>query len=326
MPAPIMKKDVPPDDLTRLHEAALRFFDCIGRVVVGKREAVELFFTALLCEGHILLEDVPGVGKTLLAKAAARALACEFKRIQFTPDLLPSDVTGINYFNPKSGDFQFIPGPIMANIVLADEINRATPRTQSCLLEAMQERQITVDAESKRLPRPFVVLATQNPIEQEGTFPLPEAQLDRFLMKLNLGYPSEEEEGMIVSQLDPANTLEALDPVLDGAELMEYRVICGNTMVEDSVRGYLIRLVRGTRDHRFIQLGASPRAAQALFRAAQARAALDGRSFVLPDDVKNLALPVLAHRLVIRPECRVRGRTKESIVTEIIEQTPVPID
>lgn len=306
--------------------AADRLIENVERVIVGKRDAVTLVAVALLSEGHVLLEDVPGVGKTLLAKAVARSIEGSFRRIQFTPDLLPSDVTGINVFNQKSGEFQFRPGPIMANVVLADEINRATPRTQSCLLEAMEEYQVTVDSETRALPHPFLVLATQNPVEHEGTFPLPEAQLDRFLLTVRHGYPTAAEEEQILLRFERANPLESLSAVLSGEEILSLQKLCRQVFVEPSVRAYLVQLVRATRVHQGIRLGASPRATQRLHRAAQALAAVQGRGFVIPDDVKQLVVPVLAHRLIIGVEARLRGETRESLLRAIMEATPVPID
>ena len=313
-------------DILRIKETAERFIQNVSKVIVGKRETVELVLVALLCEGHVLIEDVPGIGKTMLAKAVARSLACSFKRIQSTPDLLPSDVTGIHYFNQKTSEFEFRPGPIMANIVLMDEINRATPRTQSCLLEAMQEQQVTVDLETVRLPRPFMVIATQNPVELEGTFPLPEAQLDRFLLRVNLGYPSEDEEGTILSRFEQANPLDSLTSVLEAAELLELQKLCHHVYVEESVRKYVTAITRATRGHEGLKLGASPRASLGLHLAAQALAAIQGRSYVIPDDVKYLAVPALAHRLISKTETRLRGRSLEAIVDEIVSGVPVPVE
>jgi len=313
-------------DVSQVKAAADRLTENIGRVIVGKKEVIELVLVALLCEGHLLIEDVPGIGKTMLAKATAKSLGGSFRRIQFTPDLLPSDVTGIHYFNQKTSEFQFRPGPIIANIVLADEINRATPRTQSCLLECMQEQQITVDGETVPLPRPFLVMATQNPIELEGTFPLPEAQLDRFLLRIKLGYPTEGEEGAILTRFQQENPLDALFSVVEAAELLELQRLCRQVYVEDSVRNYVIAITRATRNHQDIELGASPRASLSLYLAAQSLAAIRGRNYVIPDDVKYLAIPTLAHRLIARTEARLRGGSVESIVREIISNVPVPVE
>jgi MoxR-like ATPase len=298
----------------------------VKKVIVGKDEVVELTLIALLCEGHALLEDVPGIGKTTLAKATARSLGCLFQRIQFTPDLLPSDVTGIYYFNQKNQDFEFRPGPVMAQVLLADEINRATPRTQSALLEAMQERQVTVDGNTMILPRPFLVLATQNPIELEGTFPLPEAQVDRFLLKIRLGYPTEQEENDILVRFQQSDPLTELEAVTGAAELLEMQEAVRQVRVEDSVRGYIVQVARATRDHPAVSLGVSPRGTMALYRTSQARAAIRGRDFVIPDDVKALAPYVLTHRIIINPQTRLRGRTTEEVVMEVVDQVPVPVE
>jgi MoxR-like ATPase len=295
-------------------------------VIVGKDDVIELCLVALLCEGHILLEDVPGIGKTTLAKALARSIGCSFKRIQFTPDLLPSDVTGILYFNQKKQEFEFRQGPIMAQVVLADEINRATPRTQSALLEAMQERQVTVDVETMPLPRPFVVLATQNPIELEGTFPLPEAQIDRFLMKVALGYPSEPDENAILLRYEREDPLEALAPVVQASDLLAMQQQVKEVLVEESVRDYVVKVVRATRKHAAVELGVSPRGTLALYKTAQALAALRDRQFVIPDDVKYLAPPVLTHRIIISPQTRLRGRRPEEVMAEIVDTVPVPVE
>ena len=312
--------------IARIQEAADRFIGNISRVIVGKKETIELVLVALLCEGHVLVEDVPGIGKTMLAKATASSLGCNFKRIQFTPDLLPSDVTGIYYFNQKTSEFEFRPGPIIANIVLADEINRATPRTQSCLLECMQERQVTVDVTTMPLPRPFLVIATQNPVELEGTFPLPEAQLDRFLLKFRLGYPSEDEEGAILQRFQQENPLDNLTPVVEASELLELQKLCRQVYVEESVRNYIVAIAQATRSHQGIKLGASPRASLSLYLASQSLAALQGRNYVIPDDVKYLVTPVLAHRLVAKVETKLRGQSAESILEEIASTTPVPVE
>ena len=318
-------KEVGPE-ISRIQEAAGRFISNVSKVVVVKKETAELVLVALLCEGHILIEDVPGIGKTMLAKAAAKSLDCSFKRIQCTPDLLPSDVTGIHYFNQKLSEFEFRPGPIMSNIVLVDEINRATPRTQSCLLECMQEQQVTVDLETIPLPRPFLVVATQNPIEQAGTFPLPEAQLDRFLLRIKLGYPSEDEEGTILSRFQQENPLNSLTSVITAKELLELQRLCRQVYIEDSVRNYVIAITRATRSHQGIELGASPRASLNLHLASQAIAAIRGRNYVIPDDVKYLAVPALAHRLTAKTEARLRGRSLGEIVSEIVSAVPVPVE
>lgn len=308
-----------------LQDFAQRLRANIARAVIGKDDVVELALIALLCEGHILFEDVPGIGKTTLAKALARSLSCSFARIQFTPDLLPSDVTGIAWYNQKAQDFEFRPGPIMAQIVLADEINRATPRTQSALLEAMQERQITVDRETYPLPRPFLVLATQNPIELEGTFPLPEAQLDRFLIKSPLGYPSEADENAMLREYERSDPLVALEAVVTADEVVAAQAAVREVQVDDAVRDYLVRVVRATRQHPAVELGASPRGTLGLYRACQSRAALSGRNYVLPDDIKIMALHVLTHRLHINPQTRLRGRTAPEVVAEVVGEVPTPV-
>ncbi|MFN2219935.1 MAG: AAA family ATPase [Anaerolineae bacterium] len=309
-----------------IKQSADRVVENIARVIVGKDEVIELCLAALLCEGHILLEDVPGIGKTTLAKAIARSTGCSFRRIQFTPDLLPSDVTGILYFNQRSQDFEFRPGPIMSQVVLADEINRATPRTQSALLEAMQERQVTVDVDTMALPRPFLVLATQNPIELEGTFPLPEAQIDRFLMRVALGYPSKEDENAILLRYERHDPLDTLEPVMQAGDLLAMQEQVKTVLVEDSVREYMVDVVRATREHDAVELGVSPRGTLALYRTAQALAALRGRAFVIPDDVKYLAPWVLTHRIIISPQTRLRGRRPEEVMAEIVDTVPVPVE
>ena len=315
-----------PPDVTPVVKAARGLLDNVSRVIIGKERVVELCLVALLCEGHVLIEDVPGIGKTTLAKAIARSLGCSFRRIQFTPDLLPSDVTGVLYFNQKAQEFEFRPGPLIAQIVLADEINRATPRTQSALLEAMQERQVTVDVETIPLPRPFLVLATQNPIELEGTFPLPEAQLDRFLMRISLGYPSEKEEGEILLRYEREDPLESLQAVVEADELLALQRRVREVLVVESVRDYVVRLVRATREHEAIELGVSPRGAMSLYRTAQALAALRGRPFVTPDDVKELAAPVLSHRIIVNPQARLRGRRPADVLGSVLAALPVPVE
>ena len=307
-------------------QAVEKLVNNVSKVIVGKKDTIELILVALLCEGHVLIEDVPGIGKTMLAKAVTRSLGCTFKRIQCTPDLLPSDVTGIHYFNQKTSEFQFRPGPIMANIVLVDEINRATPRTQSCLLECMQEQQVTVDLETIALPRPFLVIATQNPVELEGTFPLPEAQLDRFLLRVGLGYPSEDEEGAILCRFQQSNPLDTLTNVIEAKELLELQKLCRQIYVSDSVRDYVTAITRATRCHDGIRLGASPRASLGLHLASQALAAIRGRNYVIPDDVKYLAVPALAHRLISKTEARLRGHSVETIVSEVLSIVAVPVE
>ncbi len=313
-------------EIHSVREAAEKITASIGRVLVGKRETIELVFIALLCEGHVLIEDVPGVGKTLLAKAMAKSAGCRFKRIQCTPDLLPSDVTGINYFNPQTTAFEFRPGPILGNIILVDEINRAMPRTQSSLLECMQEAQVTIDLETIPLPRPFMILATQNPIELEGTFPLPEAQLDRFLLRVKLGYPEAGEEEAILTRFHQSNPLDDLSGVLEPEGILQLQRVCRRVYVEDSVRKYITELTRSTRSHGKIKLGSSPRASLGLYLAAQARAATQGRAYVIPDDVKSLAISVLAHRFVLKSEARMKGSSREEIINDILSTVPVPVE
>lgn len=307
-------------------EKAARLRENIQQVIVGKADVIDLALIAILCEGHLLLEDVPGTGKTTLAKTIAVSLGCSFRRVQFTPDLLPSDLTGIYYFNQKSQEFEFRPGPIMSQILLADEINRATPRTQSALLESMQERQVTVDIATHLLPRPFLVLATQNPIELEGTFPLPEAQLDRFLMKVALGYPDETGENAMLTRFERADPLDELESVVGPEEIIAMQQEVRLVRVEDSVRQYVVNVCRATRLHDDILLGASPRATLALYRTCQARAAINGREFVIPDDVKQMAPHVLTHRLVVNPQTRLRGRLPEDVVREVVNTVPVPVE
>jgi MoxR-like ATPase len=307
-------------------DATARVRANVERVVVARGEVIDFALVALLCAGHVLIEDVPGIGKTVLAKSLARSVGCSFKRIQFTPDLMPSDVTGINFYNQKSGEFEFRAGPIIANIVLADEINRATPRTQSALLEAMEERQVTVDGATMPLPAPFLVLATQNPIELEGTFPLPEAQLDRFLMRLRLGYPDATAEDAILTRFEAADPLAELQPVVEAAELVRMGALLPSVHCEPSVRQYVIRLTQATRAHAAVELGASPRASLALFRAARALAAVRRRAYVIPDDVQALAVAVLAHRITLSSQARLRGRDAEALVREVVEEIPVPVE
>jgi MoxR-like ATPase len=304
-------------------------FDSIRRnvetVLQGKSHEVQLALVTLVAEGHLLIEDVPGVGKTMLAKAIARSIDCSFRRIQFTPDLLPTDVTGVNVFNQERGDFEFKPGAIFANIVLADEINRASPKTQSALLESMEERQVTVDTVTYHLGTPFVVIATQNPIEHEGTYPLPEAQLDRFMMRLSIGYPGTESELDILATHGVASTLEQLEPVADAPAVAELIDMARRVHVSPSLRRYIVDISDATRTHRDLFLGASPRASIMLLRAARALAAAEGRDYVIPDDVKGLAVPVLAHRLIVTADASMTGRTSATVLTELLEEVRVPV-
>ncbi len=305
-------------------EFAERLFQNVEQVIIGKRQAVELVLVALLCRGHVLLEDVPGTGKTVLAKSIARSIGGSFKRIQFTPDLLPSDVTGVSIFNQQSREFEFRPGPVFAQIVLADEINRATPKTQSALLEAMEERQVTVDGVTHALPAPFIVLATQNPIEYEGTFPLPEAQLDRFLLRLHLGYPERLDEIAILRRQRQAHPLDHLPTIASIEELLELQTAIKQVYVDELVEEYIVALTTATRHHEEIYLGASARGSLALYRTAQAWAAIRGHDYVTPDDVKLLADAVLGHRLIVSPAARVRSVTASTLIEEILTMVPVP--
>lgn len=296
----------------------------VASVVVGKEDVIDLLLIALLARGHVLLEDVPGVGKTLLARTLAIAMGCGFRRVQFTPDVLPSDVTGSTLFNRRTNEFEFRPGPVFTPVLLADEINRASPRTQSSLLEAMEERQVSVEGRSVALPEPFIVLATQNPIELEGTFPLPEAQLDRFLLRVAPGYPSREDEELMLARFGHGSP--HVEPVATAEEIVTLQAAREEVGVGEAVRDYLLDVVAATRvDHR-LALGASPRAALALYRAVQARAQLQGRAFALPDDVKELASPVLAHRLAVRPESRLRGDSETHVVEDVLARVPVPVE
>lgn len=296
----------------------------VERVMVGKRSAVQLTVLGLLCQGHILIEDVPGVGKTVLAKSLSKSVGCDFQRIQFTPDMLPTDVTGVSVYNQKNGEFEFRPGPIHAQIILADEINRATPKTQSALLEAMEERQVTVDGKTYRLTPPFMVLATQNPIEYEGTFPLPEAQLDRFMLRIRLGYPSKQEEMEILDRQQFVHPVEQIEQVVSVEELLEAQQSIKEIYMDTLVKDYVVEIVRQTRVHPDVYLGSSSRGALAIYRLCQARAALFGRDYVLPDDVKALAEAALGHRIIVGPAARIKDVEADSIVTDILNKVPVP--
>ena len=297
----------------------------VGRVIVGAEEAVTLTLVALFARGHVLLEDVPGTGKTTLAHALARSIGGSFSRIQFTPDLMPSDILGINFYSQKSGEFEFRQGPLVASIVLADEINRATPRTQSALLESMGERTITVDGVTRHLPEPFIVIATQNPIELEGTFPLPEAQLDRFLLRISLGYPDEQGELEVVRRQQGPPPLDALEPVVDAATLVQLAERLEDIHIEEEVARYMVRIARATRDHEAFDLGASPRGSIGLLHSTRALAAIEGRDYVRPDDVKRMAQGVLAHRLMLSSQTRLRGRNSVEVLDEILRELPVPL-
>lgn len=312
------------NDLTAGRQIAQRLIDNVEKVIVGKDKTVELAVIGLMSNGHLLIEDAPGVGKTMLARSLAKSINCSFKRIQFTPDMLPGDITGVSVYNQKTSDFEFRPGPIMANVILADEINRATPKVQSALLECMEEGQITVDGVAHVMPVPFHVLATQNPIEYEGTFPLPETQLDRFLIRLSLGYPSIADEITIMERQHLAHPIELLEPVADSEEVLMLEKVVRKVFVDELVRQYIASLVAATRQHTGIRLGASPRGSLALFRTVQARALLQGRDYVLPDDVKHMAEPVLAHRLILRSKEQSEDRSGRNLVGELLETVPVP--
>ena len=304
--------------------AAERILTNVDRVIIGKSQETRLALVCLLARGHLLIEDVPGVGKTMLARALARSTGCSFQRIQFTPDLLPSDVTGVSVFNQGTRDFEFRPGPIMAQVVLTDEINRATPKTQSALLEAMEERQVTVDGITHYVPDPFMVMATQNPIEYEGTFPLPEAQLDRFLMRVQLGYPSPTDEVLVLDAQQSSHPIESLEEVTNAAEVLELQAAVREIYIDPLVKQYIVTLVNATRQHESVYLGASPRGSIALMRAAQAYAMLDGRDFVQPDDIKLLANATLGHRVIVSPGARVRNIDSAQVIEESIGRVPVP--
>jgi len=310
--------------MSQVQATAKKIITNVEKVVIGKRQEIILALVAGFCEGHILLEDVPGVAKTMLARALAASIGCTFKRVQCTPDLLPTDVTGASIFNQKTVEFEFRAGPVFAQIVLADEINRATPRTQAALLEAMGEGRVTVDGTTYDLPRPFLVIATQNPVDHEGTFPLPEAQLDRFLVRLSLGYPSLADEGQMLERLQHGHPIDDLTPVAVAAEVAACQRACREVHVDEKVRDYILQLVHASRVHDDVQLGGSPRASIALFRTSQALAAIRGRAFVLPDDVKRMAAAVLTHRLILQPESRLRRVTAATVVEELLNQVPVP--
>jgi MoxR-like ATPase len=296
----------------------------VEKVIIGKSSDVRLAVICLICQGHLLIEDVPGVGKTMLARSLATSAGCTFKRIQFTPDILPSDVTGVSVYNQRSSDFEFRPGPLMAQLVLADEINRATPKTQSALLEAMEERQITVDGITRKLPEPFMVMATQNPIEYEGTFPLPEAQLDRFLMRIHLGYPTQTDEILMMDSQQTLHPIDSLEPITEPMEIVAMQRAVKEIYVDPLIKQYIVALVDMTRQHESVYLGASPRGSLALYRTAQARALLDGRDFVIPDDVKELAYTTLGHRVIVSPSARVKSISASDIILGCLDRVPVP--
>ncbi|MGD8632441.1 MAG: MoxR family ATPase [Anaerolineales bacterium] len=301
-----------------------RIADNVSKVIVGKPESIRLTIIGLLCQGHILIEDVPGTGKTMLAKSLARSIGCSFNRIQFTPDMLPSDVTGVSIFNQKTSEFEFRPGPVIAQIVLTDEINRATPKTQAALLEAMEERQVTVDGKTYQLPEPFMVMATQNPIEYEGTFPLPEAQMDRFLLRINVGYPAGRDEIQMLANQRLTHPINSLEQVVGVEELLQVQTAIRRVNVSAEVMAYIVELVDATRSHNEVYLGASPRGSLALYRTAQAFAAINARDYVLPDDIKALAVPALAHRLIVGSAARIREVDERDIISELLDRIPVP--
>lgn len=310
--------------MRQIRVVAERIVNNVEKVIFGKHEEIMLAVIGLLCQGHLLIEDVPGVGKTMLAKSLAKSIGCTFRRIQFTPDMLPSDVTGVSVFNQKTREFEFRPGPVMANIVLTDEINRATPKTQSALLEAMEERQVTVDGKTYPLGRPFLVLATQNPIEYEGTFPLPEAQLDRFMMRISLGYPAPKEEIAILDSQQYIHPVEEIDQVVTVEELIDAQEKVKEIYIDDLVKEYIVDLVNATRKHPDIYLGASPRGSLALYKTSQARAAVLGRDYVIPDDIKALAKPTLAHRLIVSPSARIKDVDPRMVIEDVLNSVPVP--
>jgi MoxR-like ATPase len=313
-------------DLSQVQLAAQSLQANIEKVIVGKASVVELLTVALLTPGHVLIEDVPGLAKTMLAKSLAKSLGCAFQRVQFTPDLLPSDITGVSIFNQKTHEFEYRAGPLMSHIILADEINRAGPRTQSALLEAMEERQITVDGITRAVPQPFLVVATQNPIELEGTFPLPEAQLDRFLLRVSIGYPEAEEEREVLRRFRSADPLDDLQPVISGDEVLALSMACRHVYLSPAIETYILAIVRATRNNPALSLGASPRGSLALARTAQVLAAVRGRAFVIPDDVQLLIVPTLAHRLILSSRSRLHGKDLPAVLQSVIEQVPVPVE
>lgn len=306
-------------------EKVQKIIDNVEKVILGKNRVIKLALAAMMAEGHILFEDVPGVGKTILVRSLARSIGCSFKRVQFTPDLLPSDITGVSVYNQKSNEFEFREGPILSQVVLADEINRATPRTQSALLESMAEKQITVEGISRKLPDPFIVMATQNPIEYDGTFPLPEAQLDRFLIRVEIGYPGEDDEALMLEKLRLEHPVEKIEPIMDDLEFIELQEAVKRVHVDQKLRKYIVSLVNKSRNHSDLELGASPRGSIALMKMAQAWAVVNERDYILPDDIKEIAPAVLAHRLIIKSKSRLRGADKKKIIREIIKGTEVPI-
>ncbi len=311
-------------DTALVHTFSQRIIDNVSRVILGKEQVIRQTLLALLCEGHLLIEDVPGLGKTMLARSIAKSIGCSFNRIQFTPDMLPSDVTGVSVYNQKSQEFEFRAGPIFAQIVLADEINRATPKTQAALLEAMEERQVTVDGVTYPMARPFLVLATQNPIEYEGTFPLPEAQVDRFLMRIHLGYPDREHEIAILNAQQDHHPIRDLEQVVSLEELLQAQEAVKAVYVDDRIKAYIVALAQATRDHPDVYLGASPRGSLALFKTARAWAAMEKRAYVLPDDVKALAIPTLAHRVIVNPSARIKNISSQAVLQDILQSVPVP--
>jgi MoxR-like ATPase len=311
--------------MTPLNDFAEKLMKNVQQVIVGKNDVIELMLVALLCEGNVLIEDVPGVGKTMLARSIAVSMGGGFKRLQCTPDLMPNDVTGVSVYNQQTGEFEFRPGPIFINLLLADEINRATPRTQSALLEAMQEQQVTVDGVTRVLPRPFMVIATQNPIEYEGTFPLPEAQLDRFLLRLSIGYPGVSDEMHLLAKLRREHPIISLQQVVDGQELLKFQKAVWDVHVDETLQLYIIDLVTATRSHPDVALGASPRGSLALYKSSQAYAALQGRDYVTPDDIKHLVGYTIAHRLIIKPEAELRGKSAASILADIVDRVPIDL-